>query len=263
MSGTQRMGRGRAAGPVLALSLGLLGAQPAVAQEASPDGDGPTSDAAAAPDGGGTPADGDDEGGTGAPPPVPYPEPTRLDVERLPPEAIEVTRALYAHGLFLEAWLGGRGFVGGAGDLFDPGPFLNLGLGYEIFEWLWVRLAVEASLHTTDAPPPPSRTAFEILGAFVEARLQWNATARFALWVGGELGLAVALGDVLQSYGADDSDSVGLAYGGSLGADWHLRNRHYSLGLVAGARLYPTFDDPNSGDPAVGIHGAAYLRYVF
>lgn len=199
----------------------------------------------------------------GEPPPVPDPDPTRLDVERLPPEAIEVTRELYAHGVFLEAWLGARGFVGGAGDLFDPGPYLSLGLGLEVFDWLWVRLSVEGSLHQTDAPPPPGATAFEVVGTFAELRFQWAPTARFALWAGGEIGLAVALGDVLRAYGANASDTVGLAYGGTLGADWHLRNRHYSIGLLAGARLFPTFDDPNAGDPALGIHGAFYLRYVF
>src|SRR5690606_29549758 len=30
------------------------------------------------------------------------PDATRLDVERLPPEAIQITRELYAHGFFLE-----------------------------------------------------------------------------------------------------------------------------------------------------------------
>ncbi|HEX6240722.1 MAG TPA: hypothetical protein VFZ61_07510, partial [Polyangiales bacterium] len=41
---------------------------------------------------------------------VESPDPTRLDVARLPPEAIQITRDLYAHGFFVEAQLGAQGF---------------------------------------------------------------------------------------------------------------------------------------------------------
>ena len=37
---------------------------------------------------------------------------------------------------------------------------------------------------------------------------------------------------------------------------------HHSLGLLAGARLYPNLAGPD-GEAAVGIHSAAYLKYVF
>ena len=43
------------------------------------------------------------------------PDATRLDAERLPPEAIHITRALYAHGFYLEGSVGARGFIGGIG----------------------------------------------------------------------------------------------------------------------------------------------------
>src|SRR5262245_4225488 len=55
---------------------------------------------------------------------------TRLDVSRLPPEAIEVTRDLYAHGFFAEAQLGAQGFLGDLGDVSKPGPRLALDFGY-------------------------------------------------------------------------------------------------------------------------------------
>ena len=41
------------------------------------------------------------------------PDVTRLDVERLPPEALEITRNMFARGLYVRGLLGGRGFFGG------------------------------------------------------------------------------------------------------------------------------------------------------
>ncbi len=189
------------------------------------------------------------------------PDPTRLDVERLPPEAIEITRDLYSHGLFVEGWVGARGFRGGIGRVSQTGLYASVGVGYEVVSWLWVRAVVEGSIHGTDAPPPPTATVFELLGALAEIRLQVNLSARAALWLSGEGGIVVATGDVLRSYGYDQSDGIGLMYGGSLGFDWHMVNRHHSIGLVGGSRLYPSLDVP--GDRAFGIHGAAYMRYVF
>ena len=189
------------------------------------------------------------------------PDPTRLDVERLPPEAIEIRRDLYSRGFLVESWLGVRGFVGGVGRFSQPGLYANVGVGFEVFRWLIVRAAFEASFHDTDGPTPPTDTAFELLGANVEVRLQANFTAAIAMWAQGELGATMAFGDVLRTYGFDQSDSPGLSYGGSLGFDWHLKNRHSSIGLVAGARAYPSLSGIDDELP-VGIHGGAYLRYV-
>lgn len=190
------------------------------------------------------------------------PDPTRLDVERLPPEAIEVTRDLYAHGVFVEGWLGARGFRGGIGQVSATGLFASVGLGLEIARWLLVRAVVEGSIHATDAPPPPSPTVFELLGLLGEVRLNADLSARAALWLAGELGLVYATGEVLRVYGFEQSDSLGVMYGGSAGFDWHMVNRHHSIGLLGGARLYPSLDIPG-GSRAIGIHGAAYMRYVF
>ena len=189
------------------------------------------------------------------------PDPTRLDVERLPPEAIEIRRDLYSQGFLFETWVGARGFVGGVGRYSQPGLYANVGFGLEIFRWFIVRTAFEASFHDTNAPSPPTATAFELLGATVEVRLQANFTPAFALWGQGELGAVAAFGDVLRVYGFDQSDGIGLTYGGSLGVDWHLKNRHSSIGLAGGARAYPSLSGVEDDLP-VGIHGGAYLRYV-
>lgn len=190
------------------------------------------------------------------------PDPTRLDVERLPPEAIEITRDLFSHGFYLEAYVGVRSFVGGLGDLTKLGPFFHLGFGYELVSWLWIGVAAEGSLHRTDAPTPPSATVIDVFDFLAEVRIQANLTTRAALWLGGEFGIAFSTADVLRAYGLQDADNIGLVYGGQVGFDWHMRNRHHSWGLVGGARLFPNFDGFD-GSVAIGVHAGMYLRYVF
>jgi hypothetical protein len=190
------------------------------------------------------------------------PDPTRLDAERLPPEAIDVTRDLYSHGFYIEAHLGGRGFIGGIGRLSEAGLYASFGLGYEVFRWLWLGASVEGSIHQTDAPAPPSSTVFELVGFVGELRFQLNVSPRVALWLGGEAGVTVSTSDVLATYGLGDSDDYGLMYGGNLGLDFHMRNRHHSLGITGGSRLYPSLEGPN-GEAAVGVHATTYLRYMF
>jgi hypothetical protein len=190
------------------------------------------------------------------------PDPTRLDVERLPPEAIEVTRDLYSHGFFLEAAIGGRGFLRGAGSVSNGGPMLSVGGGYELSRWLWVRLAMEASMHETSAPAPPDQAVFEVLGLVSGVRFQIDLSARSALFAGGEFGLVFVTDDVLRSYGIEGADRAGIVFGGELGFDWHFRNKHQSIGFLGGTRLYPSLEGFDGAVP-FGVHGLAYLRYVF
>lgn len=191
------------------------------------------------------------------------PDPTRLDVERLPPEAIEITRALYAHGFFIEAALGGRGFVNGIGEVSNGGPWASIGIGLEIVDWLMVIIAAEGSMHETSAPRPPATSVFEILGGSASLRLQGNFTEAFAMWLSAQFAVLVASTDILALYGYQDASTIGISYGGEAGIDWHLRARHYSLGILGGVRHYPSLEAAGGPTPALGVHGAAYLRYVF
>ena len=187
---------------------------------------------------------------------------TRLDVERLPAEAITITRDLYAHGFFVEASLGARGFFGGVGRVSDPGVYLALRFGYELFDWLWVSAVAEASIHQTNAPAPPARSVFELVGALGEVRLQVNPTAELAMWLGGQFGFIVSSTDVLSVYGMQNASSVGVAYGGEVGIEAHFHSRHYSLGLLGGVRMAPSLDG-SDGEIAIGLQGGPYLRCVF
>jgi hypothetical protein len=188
------------------------------------------------------------------------PDPTRLDVERLPPEAIALTRDMFASGPFVFAELGGRGFAGGLGRVADPGVMGRVGVGYELAVWLLLAASVELSLHETAAPAPPAPASFQLLDGIGEVRLRLPLSVRAALWLGGEAGLGWVPGTLLPIYGIEDSESLSLIYGGSLGFDWHLLSKHHSLGLRAGARRYPGLD---GDDPTVGIHAGAMLAYAF
>ncbi len=188
------------------------------------------------------------------------PDPTRLDVARLPPEAATITRDLYAHGLFVEAQLGALGFVGDLGDVANPGPRLAVTFGYELASWVSIIAGFEGSLHVTKNRAPPSHTAFEMAGATAGLKLAIPFNARAALWASGLVGLTWTGGDVLKTLGFEDAIGLGPNYGGELGFDWHVKSRHHSLGVLGGGRLYPSLARQ---DLTVGCYGSLYLRYVF
>ena len=190
------------------------------------------------------------------------PDPTRLDVERLPPEAIQVTRDLYERGFFVESHFGALGFIGGVGNYAGPGFYVALQLGYEFAPWISFLVSTEASIHQTSAPAPPDTTVFEVVSFLGSVRFNWEVDARSALHLTADVGVELTTSDVLLTYGLSQSDEVGFVAGGRLGYDWHFRNPNGSIGLVAGSRVYPKLEGPR-GDIAVGILGSAYLRYVF
>ncbi len=187
---------------------------------------------------------------------------TRLDVERLPPEAIRVTRDMYSTGLFLRAEMGGQGFAGGIGRISSAGPLARLIVGYELASWFSIASQLGIAWHATNAPLPPAATAFQLYTLLGQARFQANLGTRVALWLSGDAGVGMASGDFLHAFGYDDAGDLGLVYGGTLGFDFHLANAHHSLGLSAGAHLYPNLDAPG-GEQSLGIEASAYLKYVF
>ncbi|HEX7479542.1 MAG TPA: hypothetical protein VF331_17185 [Polyangiales bacterium] len=190
------------------------------------------------------------------------PDSTRLDVERLPPEAIATTRDMYAVGWHVRAELGGQGLVGGAGRLVQPGPVARVGFGYEPAPFFALAALVGMGFHPTDAAPPPAATAVQLYNVLLQAKLQLALGTRSALWLAGEAGLGWASGDFLQAYGLRHAGDPGAAYGGSLGVDWHLFNAHHSLGLCASAHLLPNLNG-RDGERALALGSAAYLKYVF
>lgn len=189
------------------------------------------------------------------------PDVTRLDVERLPPEVVPVSRDLFARGFFFEASLGGIGFTGGLEGLASVGPWLSIGLGLELFRYFAIRVAVETSTHAFIGPPPPDSGFIELFGATAQARLQIPLGARFAVWLAGEGGVVTAMPDLLETYGLEDSTSITPQFGGMMGFDFHHLHRHLSIGLQGGGRLMPGFED-YQGRTTIAVMGALYMRYV-
>ena len=185
---------------------------------------------------------------------------TRLDVAHLPPEAATPARPLYAHGWFAEAQLGARSFVGDARAASLAGPRFAIDLGYEPTRWLAVLVELDTSLHATRGPTPPAHTSFELLSAALGVLLTAPLGAQAALFAVGVAGVAWSSADVLRARGFRDADNLGPSYGGDVGFAWHLHARHHAVGLTSGARMLPSLA---RGSYTLGVHGAAFVRYVF
>ncbi|MET0343458.1 MAG: hypothetical protein ABW252_20775 [Polyangiales bacterium] len=185
---------------------------------------------------------------------------TRLDVARLPPEAAKPARTLYAAGWFAEAQLGARAFVGDVRAVSRAGPRFAIDVGHQPTRWLALLIELDASMHNTRGPTPPANSSYELLGAALGVRLTAPLGAQAALWATGLAGVAWTSADVLRARGFRDADNVRPAYGGDLGFDWHVHARHHALGVISGARAYPSLARDGY---ALGLHGAVHLRYVF
>lgn len=185
---------------------------------------------------------------------------TRLDVDRLPPEALTPSRKLYSRGFFVEAQLGGMTFAGDVRAVSRGGPRFAIALGYDLARWFaWV-LQAEGSLHQTSNSPPPAHSSFELVLGTIGARFSIPIDARNALSITPLFGVAFVTRDVLRGLDFRDSFKPGVSYGGELGYDFHLPSRHHSLGILAGARQFPSLQRDGF---TLGIHASAYLRYVF
>lgn len=186
---------------------------------------------------------------------------TRLDVERLPPEALKATRDMYNVGFHVRGEVGGEGFAGGVGRISGAGPVAHIAAGYEFTPWLLLALDFGLGMHGTTAPPPPAATAFQTYTLLAQARVQLPLSLRTALWLSADGGAGMVSGDFLQAWGYERAGKIGLVYGGALGFDWHFLDPHHSIGLKAASHLYPNLDAQN-GEKSVAIEASAYLKYV-
>lgn len=187
---------------------------------------------------------------------------TRLDVERLPAEAIAPDRALYHKGWHVRAELGGQGFVGGVGRLAAPGPVAHVALGYDFADWLLVALDFGLGMHPSSAPQPPAATSFQTYTGLLQMRFGIPVGARALIWLSADGGAGKLSGDFLQAWGFDRAGRLGFVYGGALGFDWHFLNPHHSIGLKAAGHLYPNLVASN-GETSTAVEATAYLKYVF
>jgi hypothetical protein len=172
----------------------------------------------------------------------------------------------YAKSVVLDASLGALVFLGRFGETAPPSPWLRAQLGYELFKWLMVFGEGELGFTDTSGTQPPPRTrAFPIFGFGGGARLTARFTDRFGVYVQGSVGAMKA--DIrrraLAIIGYGDAESLGVAYGGRLGVEWYQLDRHFGLGLHAGAREASGFRRTIGSDSPLAFDAGAAIRYAF
>jgi hypothetical protein len=162
----------------------------------------------------------------------------------------------YSSGIYAEMELGATSFLGETGGYIAPGPALGVRAGYDLFSWFSVGGIVLASTHEATVPPPPDEEYFQLYTVGADGRLTLRA-GRIAVFGEGALALAAVSTNVLDKVditGPDNRIGTVLVVGG--GIDYHIQNRHFSVGLAADWALYPDFAASQS------VTGRLYLRYT-
>jgi hypothetical protein len=169
-------------------------------------------------------------------------------------------------GLVLESTLGLLGFVGQFRHVAPSAYWMHTQLGYELLTWLM--LFGEAELAFTDTSEAQDAThsrAFPMWGLGGGARVTFHVKD-FAAFVQGHVGALTASvpHDALVYLGFRNAESLGVQFGGRVGAEWYQRDRHFALCIQSGVRDAQGFsksgvstDIPIMWDVAVG------LRYSF
>lgn len=170
-------------------------------------------------------------------------------------------------GLVLEGTSGVLGFAGHFGKVAPPGFFMHMQLGYELLDWLMLFAEGELAFTTTSNAQDESHAmAFPIWGFGGGARATIHLSPRFAFFVQGDVGglTADVPHDSLTILGFQQAESLSPQYGGRVGVEWYMIDRHMALTAQGGARLATGFaevigstDVPLVWDASVGI------RYTF
>lgn len=168
-------------------------------------------------------------------------------------------------GFVLESSIGVMGQLGHLKNITPTAPWFGLRFGYEPLRWLMVFAESDlfvASTSYAKQPPPPRTFVFWSAGAGV--RLTFKPTDRVGVYVQGSVGVGRATEDVLELYGYQHAEELGLYEGGELGVEWYQVNPHLALALHGGVRDYPRAlkRDRDQQPPLTWLSGLA-LRYTF
>ena len=162
----------------------------------------------------------------------------------------------YSSGIYAEMALGATGFLGEAGTYVAAGPSFGVRAGYDLFSWFSVGGIVLASTHEATVPPPPEEEYFQIYTVAADGRL-FARFGRVGVFAEGSLGYAAISTNVLDKVAVTDPDNrVGVVFQVGGGLDYHIQNRHFSLGVAADWALYPEFAASQA------VTGRLYLRYT-
>jgi hypothetical protein len=168
-------------------------------------------------------------------------------------------------GFVLESSVGVVGQIGHLKHIAPNAPWFGLRLGYEPLKWLMV--FVDADLMVGNSayahpPPPPRSFAFYNFGGGV--RLTVRPIDRFGIYLQGSLGGGAVTEDVLEIYGYQHAEELGMYQGAEAGLEWYQVNPHLGLALHGGVRNYPRAlkRDRDTQPPMTWLSGLA-LRYTF
>jgi hypothetical protein len=168
-------------------------------------------------------------------------------------------------GFVLESSIGVMGQLGHLKNITPTAPWFGLRFGYEPLRWLMVFAESDlfvASTTYAKQPPPPRSFVFWSVGAGV--RLTLKPTDRIGVYVQGSLGVGRATEDVLELYGYQHAEELGLYESAELGVEWYQVSPHLALAVHGGIRDYPRAlkRDRDEQPPLTWLSGLA-LRYTF
>lgn len=169
------------------------------------------------------------------------------------------------HGFVLESSIGVMGQLGHLKNITPNAPWFGVRFGYEPLRWLMVFAESDLLVASTSyAHPPPPPRSFALFGFGGGVRLTVKPLDRFGIYLQGSLGGARATEDVLELYGYENADELGMYQSAELGFEWYQVNPHLALAVHGGARNYPRVlkRARDSQPPMTWLSGLA-LRYTF
>ncbi len=169
------------------------------------------------------------------------------------------------HGFVLESSIGVMGQLGHLKNITPTAPWFGLRFGYEPLRWLMVFAESDlfvASTSYASPPPPPRSFVFWNVGAGF--RLTFKPVERVGVYLQGSLGAGRATEDVLELYGYQHAEELGMYESAELGVEWYQVSPHLALAVHGGVRNYPRTlkRDLDSQPPMTWLSGLG-LRYTF
>jgi hypothetical protein len=170
-------------------------------------------------------------------------------------------------GFVLDATAGALFFLGQMGKVATPAPHFRAMFGYEPFRWMLLFARGELAFSTTgNLEEPPFKRAFPIFGFGAGLRATAHITERVAVFAEASIGVLKC--DIatraLSNLGLPDAEKLRPDALARLGVEWYQLDRHFAIGLAAGARVATGFSrlGPKADTPLLG-EAQATLRYTF
>jgi hypothetical protein len=161
-----------------------------------------------------------------------------------------------AGGLYSEADVGARIFLGSAADDAAPGPAIGARLGYQPARWVGLGVLASASIHEATVPPPPEGEYFQLyhVGMDLRFRLRLGRVGLFAEASGGVAAISTNVLDAVEITRPTRHLSPYVL--GGAGLEYHTRNPRFGLGVAADLAVHTDF----AMTKTLGVR--VYLRYT-